>query len=167
MADSEKVELKQCLQVCVVVEDLDEAIERYWEMFGIGPWQIYTFAPPGLIEATIRGEPKPYTMKLATAQVGSLQWELIEPLTGPSIYAEFLEEHGEGLHHVLCEVEDYDRALAALDEQGIGVLMGGTWKGATYAYLDTQKTLGTIVEIFKQEPGFEMPEPEATYPPST
>jgi 4-hydroxyphenylpyruvate dioxygenase-like putative hemolysin len=167
MAGAEKVELRQFLQVCVVVKDLDEAMEQYWEVFGIGPWEIHTFAPPALTETTIRGKPEPYTMKLATAQVGSVQWELIEPLTGPSIYAEFLEEHGEGLHHVACEVEDFDRAVAALDAQEMGILMGGTWNGATYAYMDTQKTLGAILEIYKMAPDFEMPEPEATYPSST
>jgi methylmalonyl-CoA/ethylmalonyl-CoA epimerase len=163
---NEKVELKQFLQICVVVKDLQKAMERYWEIFGIGPWQIYTFAPPNLTEPTIGGKPEPYTMRLAVAQVGAVQWELIQPLTGPSIYAEFLEKHGEGLHHVACAVEDYDQAVAALEKQGIGILMGGTWKGATYAYMDTEQAIGAILEIYKMPPGFEMPAPEATYPPS-
>jgi methylmalonyl-CoA/ethylmalonyl-CoA epimerase len=162
----EKVELKQVLQVCVVVKDIQKSMERYWEVFGIGPWDIYTFQPPGLTEPTIRGNPEPYTMKLATAQVGSVQWELIEPLTGPSIYAEFLEEHGEGLHHVACLVDDFDQTVAALEKHDMGILMGGNWKGATYAYMDTEKALGAIIEIYKMPPGLEMPAPEAVYPPA-
>jgi methylmalonyl-CoA/ethylmalonyl-CoA epimerase len=162
----EKVELKQLLQVCVVVRDIQKSMERYWEIFGIGPWEIYTFAPPSLTAPTIRGKPEPYTMKLATAQVGSVQWELIEPLTGPSTYAEFLEEYGEGLHHVACLVDDFDQTVAALAQHDIGVLMSGTWEGTTYAYMDTGKALGAIVELYKMPSDFEMPAPEARYPTS-
>ena len=163
---TEKVELKQVLQVCVVVEDIQKSMERYWEGYGIGPWDIYTFAPPGLTEPTIHGKSEPYTMKLATAQIGTVQWELIEPLTGPSIYAEFLQEHGEGLHHVAVLVDDYDQTVADLAKRDIGILMGGNWKGATYAYMDTEKDLGAILEIYKMPPDFEMPAPEARYPAS-
>jgi methylmalonyl-CoA/ethylmalonyl-CoA epimerase len=142
--EKEKVELKQVLQVCVVVEDIQKSMERYWEVFGIGPWDIYTFAPPGLTEPTIHGQPEPYTMKLA----------------------EVLREHGEGLHHVACLVDDFDQTVAALEKRDMGVLMGGNWKGATYAYMDTEKALGAIVEIYKMPADFEMPAPEARYPPS-
>ena len=162
---NEKVELKQVLQVCVVVEDIQKSMERYWEIFGIGPWDIYTFAPPDLTEPTVHGKPEPYTMRLATAQIGSVQWELIEPLTGQSIYAHFLKEHGEGLHHVACLVDDFDQTVAALAQHDIDVLMGGTWKGTTYAYMDTGKALGAIVELYRMPHDPEMPVPEATYPP--
>jgi 4-hydroxyphenylpyruvate dioxygenase-like putative hemolysin len=166
MAEAEKVELKQVLQVCVVVKDIQKAMERYWNIFGIGPWQIYTFQPPDLTDTTFRGKPEPYTMKLATAQIGTVQWELIEPLEGRSTYKEFLEQKGEGLHHVAVAVDDYDKTVATLEKQGMGILMNGTWHGTTYAYMDTEKALNAIIEIYKMPPGFEMPRPEATYPPS-
>jgi hypothetical protein len=44
--------------------------------------------------------------------------------------------------------------------------MGGTWQGSTYAYMDTEKAIGAIIEIYKMQPGFEMPAPEAVYPPA-
>jgi len=46
------------------------------------------------------------------------------------------------------------------------MLMGGSWHGATFGYVDTEKDLGVIVEMFKLAPDFEMPAPEATYPPA-
>ena len=45
MASAEKVKIKQVLQIGVVVKDLQKAMERYWNIFGIGPWHIYTFQP--------------------------------------------------------------------------------------------------------------------------
>jgi len=159
-----RVELKQIPQICVVVRDVQEAMERYWKTFGIGPWQVYTMAPPFMTEMTIREKPESYSMRIALAQVGNIQWELIQPLTGQSIYTEFLEQSGEGVHHVLSVVDDYDKALAGFKAAGMQPLMGGNWRGATFMYVDARKQLGTIVEIFKANPDFALPEPDATYP---
>ena len=166
MAEAEKVELKQVFQVCVVVKDIQKSVEQYWNIFGIGPWQIHTFQPPDLFDTTLRGKPEPYTMKIAAAQIGNIQWELIQPLSGRSSYHEFLEEKGEGLHHVAVMVQDFDKTVAALEKQGIGTMMSGKYRESTYAYLDTGPALGFITEILKMPPGFEMPKPDAVYPPS-
>jgi methylmalonyl-CoA/ethylmalonyl-CoA epimerase len=165
MVGSEKIELKQAVQVCVVVKDIQKAMERYWNL-GIGPWAIYTFQSPELTNTTFQGKPAKYSMKLAIAMIGSVMWELIEPLEGPSSYKEFLAQKGEGLHHVLLAVDNYDQTITAFEQKGIGVLMKGDWKGLTYAYLDTEKELGAILEIFKPL-DWAPPEPEAIYPPST
>ena len=74
------VPARQVLQVCVVVTDLQRAMERYWNILGIGPWRVHTFRPPGLTSTTLRGRPQSYTMRLALAEVGPVQWELIQPL---------------------------------------------------------------------------------------
>ena len=71
MAEAEKVELKQVFQVCVVVKDIQKSVEQYWNIFGIGPWQIHTFRPADLFDTTLRGKPEPYTMKIA-APMGTL-----------------------------------------------------------------------------------------------
>jgi len=164
MTSKDKIVANQMHQVCVVVRDVQEAAERYWKLFGIGPWDIYTLGPPELTDMVIHGEPKPYTMRVGLAYVGEVQWELIQPLSGASIYQEFLESRGEGVHHVAWGVDDYDQTLATMREQGIDVLMSGCWRGTEYAYLDTEKALGSIVELFKYSPDFVMPEPEAVYP---
>jgi methylmalonyl-CoA/ethylmalonyl-CoA epimerase len=166
MTGAKKVKIKQVLQIGVVVKDLQEAMERYWNIFGIGPWNIYTFEPPFVSNTTLRGKPSPYTMRLALTQVGNIQWELIQPLDGPSVYKEFLEQKGGGLHHVACDVGDYDQAIADLEKHGIGVAMSGSTPVDTFAQMDTEKKLGTGIEIYKRTADFELPPPEATYPPS-
>jgi len=162
----EKLVLRQVLQVAVVVKDLQKSMERYWNLFGIGPWQVYTFQPPNLTHTTIRGKSEPYTMKLALAQVGSVAFGLIQPLTGPSIYREFLQQKGEGFHHVaVAPTYDYDSAVDVFGKWGINILMSGTWAGTTCAYMNTEKDLTAILEIYKMRPpGIARPAPEATYP---
>lgn len=166
MADEEKIEVKQVYQICVVVKDIHRAMENYWKIFGIGPWKVYTFQSPDLSETTFRGKPEPYSMKLASARIGALEWELIQPLEGRSAYAEFLEQKGEGLHHVALTVDDFDKTVAALERQGMGVHMSGCFRGVTFVYMDTQDSIGTLTELCKVPPGFVMPEPESIYPPS-
>jgi methylmalonyl-CoA/ethylmalonyl-CoA epimerase len=165
MQQAEKVKINKVLQVCVVVKDLQKSMEMYWNVFGIGPWKIITFQPPALHNTTMRGKPEAFTMKLGLAQIGNLQWELIQPLTGNSTYKEFLDKHGEGLHHVAVDVGDFDQAVASMKKHGIGTLMTGQMPADSFAYMDTEKVLGTIIEIYKRSPDFKPNPPEAVYPP--
>ncbi|MFC1958138.1 VOC family protein [Chloroflexota bacterium] len=166
MSKAQKVTIKQVLQICVVVRNLQKSMELYWDVFGIGPWRILTFKPPTMTNTKVRGKPVTYSMKLGLAQIGNIQWELIQPLTGQSIYKEFLDQKGEGLHHIACDVGDYDKAVANLQKHGIDILMSGDLPGESYAYMDTEKCLGAIFEIYKRPSGFEVPSAEDTYPSS-
>jgi len=163
---SEKVLLGEISQIGIVVTNLRNSMERYWRIFGLGPWRIYTYEPPRLIETMVRGKPEPYSMKLAFATAGPMI-ELIEPLDGNSIYKEFLAERGEGLHHIASfAVDDVDKAIAQLEKQGIGVLQSGKYCDGDFnvffAYMDTEKELDVIVELVRLHG--RRPSPEATYP---
>ncbi|MDP6403428.1 MAG: VOC family protein [SAR202 cluster bacterium] len=159
------IQVQKTYQVCLVVKDIQKAMENFWDILGIGPWNVYTYEPPELTDTTLRGKPQDYSMKLALAFVGDVCWELVEPLEGPSIYKEFLEEKGEGLHHIQFQVDDYDKAMAAFEKKGIDFLMGGTYKGGTYAYMDTEEPLKMIAEFATRRPGGIRPPPERVWPP--
>jgi methylmalonyl-CoA/ethylmalonyl-CoA epimerase len=93
-----------------------------------------------------------------------VQWELIQPLDDESIYARFLAEKGEGVHHVGVGVPSYEGTIAALAEKGHHVVLGGEYNGVTFAYLSTDRDPGVITEIFDAPPGLEQ-KPDAVYPP--
>ena len=84
------------VQICVVTHDLDKAVRAYADRLGIGPWWIQDAKPPEMTETWIRGVETPFSMRLALAWTGDMMWEIIQPLTGPTVYKEFLETHGEG-----------------------------------------------------------------------
>lgn len=162
---SDKPVFKEILQVALVVKNIDETVRKYWEIYGIGPWQIYTMVPADMRETTVRGKETEFGMKAAFTTVGNVQLELIEPLDDNSIYSEFLEKHGEGLHHIACAVDNFDETLSRLKNQGVRVLQGGiTKENLGFAYLDTQDTLSCIAEIYDFPENFELPPPDATYP---
>ena len=109
------------------------------------------------------GEPAECAWRLAVTMVGSVQWELIEPLDDKSMYAEFLATKGEGLHHVAVGVPNYTEALGAVREKGRRVLQAGVYNGVTFSYLSTDEDLGVITEIFDWPEGHTQ-EPDAVYP---
>jgi len=161
---SKKPIFTDVLQVAVVVKDLDASMKKYYDNYGLGPWTVYTFNKDTVQDMIIRDKKVNYAMRLALANIGKVQWELIEPLDDLSIYAEFLKEHGEGLHHVAFGAENYEDTVAIFRGKGIGIVQGGTWHDFIYTYFDTRADLSTIAEIYRVPEGFEWPPAEATYP---
>jgi len=158
-----KVNFPEISQVAVVVKDMKKTIENYWKMLGIGPWSIYTFAPPVMKEMKVRGKSVAYSMRLAETSIGNVIIEVIEPLEGPSIYREFLEQKGGGPHHIACyKVPDVKEALKNFEKMGIAVLQSGKFDEVEFYYLDTERMLGVITEIVKDG---KIRPPEAYYPP--
>ena len=154
-------------QVAIVVKDLDQAVERYWTLLGIGPWRIFTFGKPAVKRMSYHGQPAEFKFRTAFAQAGSLRIELIEAVEGQTIYGDFIKERGYGLHHVGVLVEDMAKALEEARAAGVSVLQEGSGYGldgdGAYAYLDTEDLIGAILELI------ELPArraaPDRVYPP--
>ena len=142
-----KIKIGEISQIGIIVRNLQKAADNYWSTLGIGPWMTMKLEPPLLADVTMRGKPVEASMVAAIAQSGSIQLELIEPLEGPSIWKEFLEERGGGLHHVQSLVKDPDMVLAAFREMGVDVLMSGRIGDNIFYYMDTEPLLGIIYEF--------------------
>jgi hypothetical protein len=151
-------------QICIVVRDLDETMRRYVDGYGIGPWEIYEFNPGTLTESRKDGQPSGSAWRLAITMVGTVQWELIQPLDDTSIYAEFLATRGEGVHHVAVGTPSFGEAIGAATGNGRRVIQDGVYRGATFAYLSTDEDLGVITEVFDWPPDLPRQEPDAVYP---
>jgi hypothetical protein len=145
------------------VRDLDAALERYSAMLGAGPWRCWTLHSENHTGEEYMGGPTDYVTRLAlTDGSESLQLELVQPVKGPSIHEDWLNEHGEGFHHLWYIVDSVAETIAQMAERGYPVMQGATGFGDTadgvYAYFDTRRELGTIVEAL--EPPTRMPDPE-------
>jgi methylmalonyl-CoA/ethylmalonyl-CoA epimerase len=139
-------------QIAIVVRDLDATMLEYHRAFAWGPWRIYDFRHLPHHDTHVRGEFVDYSMRTAVTRVGGVDLELVEPLEGPSQYQEFLDQKGEGLHHIMCQDSDggSTRVLAALTEQGLPVVMGGSvGTGLTYAYHDGGDGLKVLIETLE------------------
>lgn len=136
-------------QVCVIVPDLADGIRTWSNILGITDWRVFTYAPEEIKDKTYRGEPSDFTMKIALAGE-SPQFELIEPATGPSIYHEWVEQHGYGLHHLGFFVESLDEAMIGFEQAGIPVIQTGRGYGLDgdggFAYVEFD---GVVLEALE------------------
>ena len=137
-------------QIALVVNDLEKTMEQYTNLLGWGPWNVYRHEPPRLHDTTVHGAQVDYTMLGAETHVGEMGFELLQPLDGPSIYREWLDERGEGLHHIavmLHSFEESTRLKETFAAAGSPVLMGGRiGETIEFFYLDTEPSLKIIIE---------------------
>ena len=148
--EKSRVDLGPIVQVGIVVRDAEAAVQAWIERFNFGPARFVDWPPAGrnLEETrTYRGHPGNFRMRLAFIETPSIQIEFIEPLEGDNIYSDWLEQHGEGLHHILFEVDEPAAVAAGLNTP---ILQSGgstLHPGAVWSYLDTQELLGCIIEF--------------------
>jgi methylmalonyl-CoA/ethylmalonyl-CoA epimerase len=130
-----KLELKSVDHIGIVVRDCDKVIESWSALFGMGPW---TFREMG------GGSVK---LRVAAGYLGSIRIDLIQPVAGKVLHSEYLEEHGEGLHHLGFYVDDVDAAAASLVKMGSKILINNP---GNYVYLDTGGPGGVIFELMSE-----------------
>src|SRR5208337_1695890 len=136
-------------QVAVVVKNLRKTMEAYHRILGWGPWSVYEHKPPILHHQELHGKSANYSMLGAEVHCDPIDFEILQPLEGPSIYKEFLEEHGEGLHHVsvVSTAENVDQALENFKKNGVDVTMSGRLgEGIRFYYMDTEPVLKMVAE---------------------
>ena len=81
--------------------------------------------------------------------MGSVWWEIFQPLDEDGIFARFLEEKGEGIHHIAVKAVDYEGALGREAEP---LPLTGSFMDVKVSYLPTSQTLGVLLEVFSGFP---------------
>lgn len=151
-------------QVAYTVTDLDAAVRHWADLLGVGPWSVWTMTPDVLADAHYDGEPAVFGIRHALAWSGHLQFELVQPLTGPSIFADQLAASGPGLNHVGRLVEDHAAESAALLDRGFRLVQGarfGASRDGLFAYFAAPDG-GSVVELI--QPPTERFAPDYIYP---
>ena len=134
-------------QVAFVVNDLPAAERFFTEKMGVS--QFFRFKDVQVYEAFYRGSLGDFHIHIALGYAGNSQIELIQHLSGQSIYKEFLDKRGEGLHHLGFIVPDHDKVIADFTANGFPVIQSGRIgnnPGVKFAYFDTEAAIGAIME---------------------
>ena len=142
------------VQICWVTDDIGATERLLSEQFGVAAWTRIPDVRFGPDTTTLRGEPVDCTLHVSLGYAGDLQLELIQPVRGRTIHAEFLEAHGPGLHHVCFEVDDVDASCAAAEAAGVPVLMRGSMMDGEieFAYVDGSASGAPYVELARIGP---------------
>jgi methylmalonyl-CoA/ethylmalonyl-CoA epimerase len=138
-------------QVGLLVNDIEKTAQKYCEILGVEMPPIIETAGYQISKTMYKGESCDATAKLAFFNMGQVQIELIEPDAQSSVWRDYLNEHGEGVHHIAFMVKDTDGSVKFLEDHGIGVLQQGLYSDASgmYTYVDSVPALGVMLELLQ------------------
>ncbi|WP_119071393.1 VOC family protein [Aggregatilinea lenta] len=144
---------KSIIQICVIVDDVEKYMKKYSEVFGLPmPTEYHITAGHDETEAKYYGEPTEAKAKITSFYFGKVQFELLEPLGGPSVWQDFLDQNGPGVHHIAFKVNGSNEVAASFEASGFPVSQQGLFTGlprGMYTYLNTDNALGTTVELLE------------------
>ena len=125
-------------------------VSGFWASAGLPELEI-THGP--VRDKEYFGKSADFDMKLGWQRHGTIVYEWIIPLKPPTVYADHIRMHGEGIQHFGFAVEDIDKAIGFFEEKGYKVSMSGGWgekgkKGSgRFAYVDLSKIGGMTLEL--------------------
>ena len=120
-SDTGALTLPSLGHICVVVKDLDKTTKFLSSLFGLGPWHTEEFAEKG--DDLSVGDS--YKVKHTWTELGPTLLELIQPIEGKTVWSEFIETKGEGLHHICFRFSNWDELVSKITEHGGRMLVGG------------------------------------------
>jgi 4-hydroxyphenylpyruvate dioxygenase-like putative hemolysin len=150
-AAKEGITLRKLHHICLAVRDVDKTAESFSTIFGIGPFRKSLYkSPPS--RAIVNGKPQGYSLKFASAQLGPITIEIVQPIEGKTAVDDFLRRRGEGLHHLAFECDPpIDEEVERWRKKGVEALQID--KNISddpkygWAYMDTERIVGCVLEI--------------------
>ena len=139
-------------QVGFIVNDIEETKKKWAAFLGVEVPETQLCGDYAVMQTTFEGKPAPEANSLlAFFDVGpGLQLELIQPNEAPSTWRNFLNEHGEGMHHIAFQVRDSAEQVANAEAAGLKLVQHGTYGDGSgeYNYLEAPD-LKCIVELLE------------------
>lgn len=140
------IKFGQMRQVGYVVKDIEKSMLQ-WAELGIGPW-FYAQEVP-VDNFLYKNTPSDLQMSVALANSGFVQIELIQQRNdAPSLYRDFLETVGEGMHHIAYWTEKFDeQSKLFLDNSYTIGHSGSIGVNGRFTYFIKEALPETIIEL--------------------
>ena len=140
-------------QVALVTRNIEASAQHWAALLGVDVPKIITTHPGNEVHLIYQGKPSNARAKLAFIRSGQVTVELIEPIGAGSAWKKFLDEHGEGVHHIAFNVQDLGRAESEMKALGYDQIRSGRWDSdnGDYVYFDSTKALGLMVELLHSD----------------
>ncbi len=139
---------EKIIQFSLVVRDREKVARRFSEVFGVS-WEFYDVKPRQiLLHDKVLGDID-CQLKAALGSCGGRSFKLIQPVSGQSSYAEFLEKNGEGFYAIgLGVLANHSQVLSALKKAGVVIEMQGELgNDSKFTVLETTEELGCRIEF--------------------
>ncbi len=142
----EKLILPEPTHIGYLTRDLERTIRNLQKYFGL---ESFTKMLPNYFNKVCYGRPEDFQYQLAFSRAGNIVYELIQVLQGKTVYQEFLETHGEGIHHLGYETSNLAGWIEAYKKDGIETIMSAERIGLKFAYFNTPEI---VVELIERAP---------------
>jgi methylmalonyl-CoA/ethylmalonyl-CoA epimerase len=141
-------------QVALVTRDIESSAKHWAALLGVEVPKISTSRPGSEVKMMYRGKPSNSQAKLAFLKAGQVTVELIQPLGPNTSWKKFLDEHGEGVHHIAFNVQNLPKAEGEMKSLGYDEIHRGRWDSdnGDYVYFDSTKDLGLMIELLHSDP---------------
>ena len=144
---------KNPIQIGILVDDLEEYLANLEDVLGWAPWRIAEFPPVGNedVYREYHGEPSDFSAKFCFFHLGNIEIELIQPLEGKNIWRDWIDKHGQGIHHIKFLVPEHEESNQYLiEEKGINLYQWGASVGPNtgkeWLFFDTYDKFGFDLE---------------------
>lgn len=140
-------------QIGIVISDIEAKKKEWAKLLGVEVPPTWTGGEFETTQVNYKGTPAPDATCLLTFfnLSNGLQIELIQPSEAPSVWRDFLNCHGDGIHHVAFSVNGLGDKLMACMTNGMSLEQFGEYGDGSgrYAYMNAVSTLGTFVELLE------------------
>jgi methylmalonyl-CoA/ethylmalonyl-CoA epimerase len=117
--------------VAIVVRNTADALEFYEARLGLRVHSTEVIGTPHV--------------RLTYLDAGNAYLQLVEPLDGASSLATWLDENGEGLHHVCFGVDDVEQAVASMSDPDAEIVLGNG-RGRVSSFVTAAGSHGVRIE---------------------
>lgn len=139
---NKKLRLKEVDHICVIVNDIEKAVERVSQTFETPPIKVERYESTARLKGKEIGK---YKLKLAMVEIAeNMTLEFLQITEGKSIEQDWLGRHGETIHHIAIKVDAIEKEASKWEKKGIRVLQEDRGK---WIYLDTENILGMNIEL--------------------
>lgn len=130
-------EIKKINHVALVVEDIEKALSFWRDQLGLHLDHIE--------------EVSEQASRVAFLPVGESEVELVEPTDPESGLGKYLDNRGEGMHHLCLEVSDIAGMLMDLKEKGVRLINEEPLDlpGRRMAFIHPKSTHGVLIELYE------------------
>ena len=133
--------IKKINHVGVAVKDLDKSVSLFENAFGA--------------KVIFRKVFEDQKLESAMVSMGENRFELSQTIDPDGVMGKFIENRGEGIHHVSLQVEDMEKAIAHFENQGLKVVGKGTVGsgGNKICFMHPKDIFGVLIEIIEPAKG--------------
>lgn len=131
--------MRKLEHIGIAVKDLEQANELFSRLLGVPHYKIEEVESEGV--------------RTSFFEIGGVKIELLEATTPESPVAKFIQNRGEGVHHLAFEVNDIHNAIEEYDSKGFTWASKAVKPGADnkqVCFLHPKSTGGVLIELCEE-----------------